>query len=73
MKITEIIRKTDKGYVLYSKSKGKDGHHKKLGGPYKSRSGAEKRERQVQYFKHTESKNPKTRYKREWPFVEYVE
>lgn len=52
MKIDEVIRKTDKGYVLYSKSKGKDGERKRLGGPYKSRSGAEKRERQVQAFKH---------------------
>jgi hypothetical protein len=52
MKINEIIRKTDAGYVLYSKS----------------RAGAEKRERQVQYFKHNESKKIKTKYKKEWPF-----
>lgn len=42
-----MIRKTPKGYVLYSKSS-----HKKLGGPYKSRAQAVKRERQVQFFKH---------------------
>lgn len=52
MKLDEIIRKTDKGYVLYSKSKGKDGERKKLGGPYDSRKAAEEREREVQYFKH---------------------
>ncbi len=42
-----MIRKTPKGYVLYSKST-----HKKLGGPYKTRAAAVKRERQVQFFKH---------------------
>jgi hypothetical protein len=41
-----MIRKTPKGYVLYSKST-----HKKLGGPYKTRDEAVKRERQVQFFK----------------------
>lgn len=50
--IDEIIRKTPKGYVLYSKSKGKDGKRKRLGGPYGSREQAEQREKQVQYFKH---------------------
>jgi hypothetical protein len=42
-----MIRKTAKGYVLYSKSTPR----KKLGGPYKSRAQAIKRERQVQFFK----------------------
>lgn len=42
-----MIRKTPKGYVLYSKSS-----RKKLGGPYKTRAQAVKRERQVQFFKH---------------------
>jgi hypothetical protein len=42
-----MIRKTPKGYVLYSKSTP----HKRLGGPYKSREQALKRERQVQFFK----------------------
>lgn len=40
-----IVSKPD-GYYLYSK----DGN-KKLGGPYPSRDGAIKREKQVQYFK----------------------
>ena len=42
-----MIRKTAKGYVLYSK----DGS-RKLGGPYRTREEALKRERQVQFFKH---------------------
>jgi hypothetical protein len=41
-----MIRKTPKGYVLLSKTTGK-----KLGGPYKTREQAVKRERQVQFFK----------------------
>lgn len=41
-----MIRKTPKGYVLLSKTTGK-----KLGGPYKTRNQALKRERQVQFFK----------------------
>lgn len=44
-----MIRKTKKGYVLYSKDGSKN-----LGGPYRSRAQAVKRERQVQYFKHKE-------------------
>ena len=42
-----MIRKTAKGYVLLSKKT-----RKKLGGPYKTRDEALKRERQVQFFKH---------------------
>ncbi len=42
-----MIKKTSKGYVLLSKTK-----KKKLGGPYKTREQALKRERQVQFFKH---------------------
>lgn len=42
-----MIRKTAKGYLLYSK----DGS-RKLGGPYRTREEALKRERQVQFFKH---------------------
>ena len=42
-----MIKKTAKGYVLHSK----DGS-KKLGGPYKTRAEALKRERQVQFFNH---------------------
>jgi len=41
-----MITKTPKGYVLKSKTTGK-----KLGGPYKTRGEAVKRERQVQFFK----------------------
>jgi len=42
-----MIRKTAKGYVLYTK----DGS-RRLGGPYRTREAAVKRERQVQFFKH---------------------
>jgi hypothetical protein len=42
-----MIKKTAKGYVLHSK----DGS-RKLGGPYRTRAEALKRERQVQFFKH---------------------
>lgn len=42
-----MIKKSGAGYTLYSK----DGK-KKLGGPYKSKEGAVKREKQVEYFKH---------------------
>jgi hypothetical protein len=40
-----MIRKTSKGYVVKSES------GKNLGGPYKTRAEAEKRLRQVEYFK----------------------
>ena len=43
--IKEIIRKVKAGYRLYS-------HKGKNLGTFPSRAGAEKRERQVQYFKH---------------------
>ena len=43
-----MIRKTKKGYILYSRKTPR----RRLGGPYKTRAAAEKRERQVQYFKH---------------------
>ena len=53
--VSEVIEKTDgkEKWCLYSKKKGKDGKRKKLG-CYRSRSGAEKREKQVQYFKSLE-------------------
>jgi hypothetical protein len=41
-----MIRKTSGGYKVLSE-KGKN-----LGGPYKTRAEAEKRLRQVEYFKH---------------------
>lgn len=47
MQIQERIVKRKDGWYLLSK----DGK-KKLGGPYGSKDGAVKRERQVQYFKH---------------------
>jgi RNA polymerase sigma factor (sigma-70 family) len=52
VKVNEIIRKLDNGkYRLYS-------HSGKNLGTYDTRAGAEKRERQVQYFKHAnENKN----------------
>ena len=46
-----MIVKTKKGYVLYSRKKTK-GRRRKLGGPYKSRIAALRRERQVNYWKH---------------------
>ena len=49
--VAETIRKVDGGYRLLSK-KGKNL------GTYPSKSGAEKRERQVQYFKHVGEKAP---------------
>jgi len=41
-----MIRKTKKGYKVLSES------GKNLGGPYKTKAAAEKRLRQVEYFKH---------------------
>lgn len=50
----EEIRKVgEKKWCLYSKKKGKDGNRKKLG-CYSSRKAAEKREKQVNYFKSLE-------------------
>ena len=46
-KVAEMIRKRPKGYVVLSH----DGK-KKLGGPYKSKKDAEKRLRQVEFFRH---------------------
>jgi hypothetical protein len=40
-----IVKRTDGWYVVSEKGKN-------LGGPYKSREGAEKRLKQVEYFKH---------------------
>lgn len=49
--IKEEIRKTGSKWCLYSKKKTKKGKKKKLG-CYGTKGGAEKRENQVQYFKH---------------------
>lgn len=46
-KVEQMIKKQAKGYFVLSH----DGK-KKLGGPYKSKKDAEKRLRQVEYFKH---------------------
>jgi hypothetical protein len=42
-----MIKKSKKGYTVVSEKKGKN-----LGGPYKTKAEAEKRLRQVEYFKH---------------------
>jgi|GEM_PF-505290 len=42
-----MIKKVKGGYKVISEKKGKN-----LGGPYKTREEAEKRLRQVEYFKH---------------------
>jgi hypothetical protein len=46
-----MIKKTARGYVLYSK----DGS-RKLGGPYRTREETLRRERQVQFFKHAKKR-----------------
>ena len=46
IKLNEVVRKEDDGYHVRSK-KGKN-----LGGPYSSKEQAEKRLKQVEYFKH---------------------
>ena len=45
-----MIVKRNGQYYVYSKST-KDGKHRKLGGPYKTRKAAERRLRQVEWFK----------------------
>jgi hypothetical protein len=42
-----MIKKVSAGYKVASEKKGKN-----LGGPYKTREAAEKRLRQVEFFKH---------------------
>lgn len=42
-----MIKKVKGGYNVLSEKK-----HKNLGGPYKTKAEAEKRLRQVEYFKH---------------------
>lgn len=50
--ITETIRKVDGKYCLFSKKTNPKTGKKRNLGCYKSKSGAEQREREVQYFKH---------------------
>jgi len=45
-----MIKKTKSGYIVTSE-KGK-----KLGGPYTTRENAERRLRQIEYFKHKKKK-----------------
>ena len=47
-----MIEKTKGGYKVVSEHKTKKGKRKNLGGPYKSKEEADKRLRQVEYFKH---------------------
>jgi len=58
--IDEMIRKVKGGYRLYSKDGSKNL------GTYPSRAGAEKRERQVQYFKHAGESVEEASYGRYW-------
>lgn len=46
-----IVKRKD-GFHVMSESKGKNGKRKNLGGPFKTRKGAEKRLGQVEFFKH---------------------
>jgi len=46
-----IVKRKD-GYHVISEHKDKEGHYKNLGGPYKTREEAEKRLKQVEFFKH---------------------
>ncbi len=45
-----MIKKEGTKYVLYSKTKGKDGKRKRLGS-FSSRAAAVKREKEIQFFK----------------------
>jgi hypothetical protein len=47
-----MIVKTDRGFEVMSETKGADGKRMRLGGPYSTRAAAEKRLREVEYFKH---------------------
>tara|TARA_Y100000592_G_scaffold91243_1_gene151082 strand:+ start:93 stop:923 length:831 start_codon:yes stop_codon:yes gene_type:complete len=58
------ITERDGKFFLYSK----DGS-KKLGGPYESREGAMKRERQVNYFKHKKSNLSMGQYDADFPLM----
>ena len=46
-----MIVKRPEGYVVMSEKKGADGKRKRLGGPYQTKSKAQERLRQVEYFK----------------------
>ena len=46
-----MIVKRKKGYYVVSERKNAKGNRKNLGGPYKTKAGAKRRLRQVEYFK----------------------
>lgn len=46
-----MIVKRKGGFHVVSETKGKDGKRKNLGGPFKTRAGAVKRLKQVEFFK----------------------
>ena len=46
-----IVKRKD-GYHVMSETKGANGRRKNLGGPYRTRKEAEKRLKQVEFFKH---------------------
>jgi hypothetical protein len=56
-----MIRKTKKGYVVYSEKTSR-----RLGGPYKTRAEALRRLRQVEYFKHKKGPHSPTT----WAYAE---
>jgi len=47
-----MIVKENRQYYVKSESKTKEGKRKNLGGPYSTRGAAERRLREVEYFKH---------------------
>lgn len=47
-----MIVKVAGGYKVVSESKGKDGKRKNLGGPYKTKTAAAKRLREIEFYKH---------------------
>lgn len=52
-----MIVKTEKGWEVMSETKDADGKRTRLGGPYSSRAAAEKRLREVEYFKNKDKKS----------------
>ena len=52
MKTYNTIEKHGNLYYVFSEKKTKAGVRKRLGGPFRSKAAAEKRLRQVEFFKH---------------------
>ena len=46
-----IVKRKD-GFHVMSERKGKNGKRKNLGGPFKTKPAAQKRLREVEFFKH---------------------